>query len=462
MRFHPKRPFVLLRTALFLLTAISLAGCGGMGAGTETQPPKALREIVITPAAVTVEIGGTLALVATGVQSDGSRENITATVTWSSSDAAIVSVAADGVVSGVKAGSARISASAGAVTGSNDVKVNPAHLVSIRVQPESSSVPVGEGAQLTANAVYSDGTTQDVTGTATWNSSGSGIASVSASGMVSAVSVGTATISAASGSVQGNAMVQVAPPITTSIEIIPSAIGIPIGTTRQIQALAHLSDGSSRDITNSAAWSSSPQEVIGVSETGMAVAMSTGTALVTASDGAVSGTGTFTVTPLMTVNYFDLETSQLAATDTTMRLTNTGLTGGDLCAMIYVFDNDQQLSACCGCLVTPDGLRTLSVGKDLTSNPLTGTRSRNGVITVVPSQPRADLSCDPAVLAPSGAVHSWVTHIQANAQKTFSVTEAKSQETDLSDAERTSLESQCGFLIRLGSGQGVCTCGTGD
>jgi len=45
----------------------------------------------------------------------------------------------------------------------------------------------------------------------------------------------------------------------------------------------------------------------------------------------------------------------------TVRSTNPGLTYGNLCAMIYVFDNDQQLTECCGCVETHNGLRTLSV-----------------------------------------------------------------------------------------------------
>src|ERR1700681_525549 len=60
------------------------------------------------------------------------------------------------------------------------------------------------------------------------------------------------------------------------------------------------------------------------------------------------------------------------APDATVRIDNPGLTCGNLCAMIYVFDQDQQLSECCGCVETHNGLRTLSVRRDLTSNPLTG------------------------------------------------------------------------------------------
>jgi hypothetical protein len=48
------------------------------------------------------------------------------------------------------------------------------------------------------------------------------------------------------------------------------------------------------------------------------------------------------------------------APDATVRINNPGSTNGDLCAMIYVYDSNQEMNECCGCLTTPDGLRTLS------------------------------------------------------------------------------------------------------
>src|SRR5271166_7110438 len=79
---------------------------------------------------------------------------------------------------------------------------------------------------------------------------------------------------------------------------------------------------------------------------------------------------------VLSVNYF-ANNGVSGAPDATVRVTNPGAADGDLlCAMVYVFDNDQQMSECCGCLETADGLRTFSVTKDLTSNPLTGVVSK--------------------------------------------------------------------------------------
>lgn len=69
---------------------------------------------------------------------------------------------------------------------------------------------------------------------------------------------------------------------------------------------------------------------------------------------------------------------------------------GTLCAMFYVFTADQQMAECCGCPVTPNGLRTVSVTKDLTSNPLTGDLPQRGVVKLLSATPGSSNECDPA------------------------------------------------------------------
>jgi len=161
------------------------------------------------------------------------------------------------------------------------------------------------------------------------------------------------------------------------------------------------------------------------------------------------------------INYFS-NANVSGAPDATVRIDNPGVYYGNLCAMIYVFDNDQQLTECCGCVETHNGLRTLSVNKDLTSNPLTGVKSNNGVIKVVSSTPNS-YPCDPTGnVYPTPNLRTWVTHIQNKVGSAFPVTETESSDSLLGDSEFDALEAQCYFLNILGSGHGICTCGTGD
>jgi len=179
------------------------------------------------------------------------------------------------------------------------------------------------------------------------------------------------------------------------------------------------------------------------------------------------------------INYFS-NNGVAGAPDATVRIDNPGspiaevgdavtaddgIGSGDinLCAMIYVFDNDQQLSECCGCLVTPDGLRTLSVTHNLSSNPLTGTVSNNGVIKIV-STPPDDDPCNPAILyKPTPTIRAWASHIENKVGTAYPITETPFTDATLGEAELVgNLIEQCEFAVKLGSGQGICSCGTGD
>jgi len=171
------------------------------------------------------------------------------------------------------------------------------------------------------------------------------------------------------------------------------------------------------------------------------------------------------------INYF-ANNGVAGAPDATVRIDNPGTVetegGGSpesLCAMIYVFDNDQQLSECCGCLVTPNGLRTLSVSKDLTSNPLTGVVSNNGVIKIVSELPNRLFLCDPTteVAEAVATVRAWASHVQNKVGAAYPITETAFTDATLSQEEFSfNLIEQCSFAQRLGSGKAVCTCGTGD
>jgi len=175
---------------------------------------------------------------------------------------------------------------------------------------------------------------------------------------------------------------------------------------------------------------------------------------------AIIGAGAASAQDVYKVNYFS--NNFAPAPDATVRIDNPGLTYGNLCAMIYVFDADQQLSECCGCVETHNGLRTLSVRGNLTSNPLTGIVSRNGVIKVV-SAAVNNSPCDPTSnVTPKANLRVWVTHIQNPVGGAYPITETESSDSTLGATELANLQAQCSFINILGSGQGLCSCGYGD
>src|SRR5579872_4146437 len=158
------------------------------------------------------------------------------------------------------------------------------------------------------------------------------------------------------------------------------------------------------------------------------------------------------------VDYFS-NANTTNAPDGTLRLTNPGTSGGDTCAAIYVLDPNQEMSECCSCLLTPDGLRTLSVDMDLTSNPLTGVTLTTGTIKIVSTVPNGRSCPLPTAVFPVASLRSWATHIQ---NSNFAITETPSQDATLSSVEITRLGRQCNSIKLVGSGRGICSCGTGD
>src|SRR5271155_1661054 len=71
--------------------------------------------------------------------------------------------------------------------------------------------------------------------------------------------------------------------------------------------------------------------------------------------------------------------------DSVVNVTNTGTSGGNLCANVYTFDPAEELISCCTCSVTPNGLQSLSVRNSLISNTLTAAVPTSVVIKIVAS-----------------------------------------------------------------------------
>jgi hypothetical protein len=132
-----------------------------------------------------------------------------------------------------------------------------------------------------------------------------------------------------------------------------------------------------------------------------------------------------------------------------------------VCALIYVFTADQQLTECCACPNSHNNLRTLSMNVDLTNNPLTGVPSSTGAIKIVSASPNAAGKCDPTGgSAPVATLRAWATHTNGPGEGPFSVTETEFSDAPLDPTELANLSSQCLNIFRLGSGSGKCTCGT--
>ena len=102
-----------------------------------------LKSITITPVNPSIANGTSMQLTATGIFSDGSTQNLTNSVSWSSSSAAVGTVSSTGLVAGAGVGSTTITATQAGVSATTTVTVTGATLTSITVTPPNSSIAAG-------------------------------------------------------------------------------------------------------------------------------------------------------------------------------------------------------------------------------------------------------------------------------------------------------------------------------
>ena len=288
-------------------TTISAAVGKVSGSTTLTVSAASLVSIAVTPETSTVAVGGTVALSATGTYSDNSTVDLTQSVTWSSnvSTTALVSngLGSQGTVTGLASGSATISATLGAVSGSAGVTVTGATLVSIDIAPANPTLPLGTTAQLVATGTYSDNSVVDLTASVTWTIDDPKVANVSNAdlnpGLVTAVAIGATNAHAALGAVSAQTKITVTAAKLVSIALTPANPTLPAGTTQALVATGTYSDGSTLDVTTSAVWSTSAATIATVSNAagtqGLVTAVATGSATVTATLNGVAGKTALTV-----------------------------------------------------------------------------------------------------------------------------------------------------------------------
>ena len=181
--------------------------------------------------------------------------------------------------------------------GGGDSGSAPPTLVSISINPGNPSVAKGVAQQFTATGVYSNSSTANLTSTVTWSSATPSVATVSAAGLAATLGVGSAVITAKSGSLSTSTTLSVTSAILKSISVTPTNPSVALGITEQFKATGVYTDSSTADLTNSAAWSSATPTVATVNAAGLATTIKTGSSIITATSGSISGSTTLTVTP---------------------------------------------------------------------------------------------------------------------------------------------------------------------
>jgi uncharacterized protein YjdB len=307
----------------------------------------------VTVSAASTVLQPTLGVQATAVTKDSANNVLTGRIiNWSSSNTRVASISPLGYIIGQAAGTDTITAVSEGKYGTLIITVPAVATISV-TSPQSNLQPT----QTTqATAVLLDASAAAATNrTIVWTSSNTSVATVSATGLVTAVAGGTATISATSEGVTGTKTI-VVPPVATVTLAVPITSLIPLQTS---QAVATLLDATASPATNrSIIWTSSAPSVAMVSSNGLVTGLAIGSAVITATSEGKSGSVTVTVVQPTVASI------QINALHTQLLLSQTSQLG------TVIIDNNGKPTT----TITPTWT---------SSNPTKATISPTGLITAV-------------------------------------------------------------------------------
>ena len=234
--------------------------------------------VTVTPVTATLPAGVIQIFTATATFSDSSTQDISASATWASSNTGVATVNSIGRALGVSSGTTTITATFGAPTpGTATLTVSPATLQSIVVTPTTTLLAPGSTVAYQAVGHYSDGTTQYLS--STWNSSNTSVVTISAGGIGTGNSAGSANITAVyRGVTSNNAGVVVSQFPLASIAVLPATATVPFGVSIPFTATGKFSDGSTQVLTTSVTWASSQSSIATISNATGTQGVATGVA----------------------------------------------------------------------------------------------------------------------------------------------------------------------------------------
>jgi hypothetical protein len=292
-------------TGVTTITA-TLGAVSGTAVLNVTDP--VLIGITIDPPAASIAKGTNQQYFASGLFSDGHREDLTndSGLTWASSNTGVATISnaagTKGQATAVDVGVTNITATKGTVTSvPSALTVTGATLVSIAVNPPAATIAAGTTQQYQATGTYTDLTTQDLTDDPglVWASSNTAVATISnaagTKGLATGVAQGATDITATLASVaSGPSLLTVTAATLVSIAVTPPAATVAVGLTQQYQATGTYTDLSVQDLTDQVTWDSSDDSVATISNAtgseGLATAVDPGQTTISATLGATSST----------------------------------------------------------------------------------------------------------------------------------------------------------------------------
>jgi uncharacterized protein YjdB len=214
-------------------------------------------------------------------------------VTWASSAPGTVSVDSDGTLEALATGEVRITASSAAVTAELGVIASRVAVRAFGVHPTRASLVVGEQVRIEVDVTDHRGLSRDPR-VVVWTTSDPSIAQVTPDGRVTARGHGQARITAANGTLNASATVEVVPLVASNLTVSPPALTLEIGAAEQLKATV-LSQRNTVMPDAVLRWQSSDPKIVWVDDAGAVRGLAAGVAKIRVSCGAFFATSTIRV-----------------------------------------------------------------------------------------------------------------------------------------------------------------------
>jgi uncharacterized protein YjdB len=280
--------------------AISATSEGISGGATLTVTASAavVASVTVTPNPFAGDVGDVEQLVAT-VKDASLNVLVGKVITWGTSNPAVATVNASGLVTMVGAGSVTITATCETVPGTSagTVTALPVPVNTVLISPAGFSIVAGSTQALTIT--LKDALNNILTGRViTYSSSNTAVATVSSLGVVTGLAAGSATITATSEGKSSSVTATVTAVPVATVTVSPGAFSLAEGQSQQLVATAYDSLGNvlpGRPFT----WGTSNPTVATVNSTGLVTVLSDGTATITATCETKIGSASLTATDVV-------------------------------------------------------------------------------------------------------------------------------------------------------------------
>ena len=290
-----------LKTGSCTITAISADGGYTATCKITVEKKILVTGVSLDRSSVTVKVGENFQFLGMVSPSNASEKRIK----WSSGNTSVASISSTGVLTGIKSGTAVITATSYDGNYSASCKVTVVQPVTgVKLSASSAKISVGKSKTVTYSISPSNASNKTVT----WSSSNKKVATVS-NGVITAKKAGSAVImvKTADGGFTAACNVTVVVPVT-GVEVSVSSVKVPKGQTRVVTAAVSPSDATNKAVK----WTSSDTKVATVSSSGRITGVAKGTATITCKTSDGNFKASCTVKVIQLVEKVKLDATQVS------------------------------------------------------------------------------------------------------------------------------------------------------